>query len=205
MGWVGSIPRVEQIMNWMLLSGGASVVFGEQIQFLNCTRESLILDFANSLANQVRAAGRFGSWTTAHHMLLVEHMMRGPRGVGLLHDAHEAITSDIPTPWAKSLGPDIQEAMSLSKQRVQDAFEKFIGFKAPRYRASALHQADYDAFLIEASILVSASNSKSHLKIASPPSDMDYPGVYAMFDQLSNESNIAQVWAEAVAALPVTP
>lgn len=94
--------------------------------------------------------------------------------------------------------------MSRGKQRVQDAFEKFIEFKAPRYSPAALHQADYDAFLIEAYMLASSSNARSSLRVDHPPTDLDYPGVYAMCDRLALVPSIAYEWAREVTLLPVT-
>lgn len=135
-------------MNWMLLSGGAAATFTGSVQFLNCTAYDLLCDIALSLSNMNRAAGRF-PWSVAQHSLLVARMLP-PELVleGLLHDAHEAITGDIPTPWANWLPDNVLTVVKSAKKAVQTEIERMLGYE-PAGNTDALAKADLLAFYYE--------------------------------------------------------
>lgn len=115
-------------MNWMLLSEGAAATFTGSVQFLNCSADVLLLDIATSICNLNRAAGRF-NWTVGQHSLLVASLLPPElRLEGLLHDAHEAITGDIPTPWANWLPDNVLAVVKSAKKAVQAEIERMLGY-----------------------------------------------------------------------------
>ena len=116
-------------MNWMLLNEGAVAVFTERIQFLNCTKDKLLRDTAHALSNLNRAGGRF-NWCVGRHQMLVAFLT--PHVLSLearIHDMHESITGDIPTPWKKWLPQEVQSVIDQAKAMTQREMERMIGYE----------------------------------------------------------------------------
>lgn len=142
--------------NWMLLNfGGAATFDAGGIHFLGMNKASLLVDFGRSLAGTNRAGGRF-YWSVAQHSLLVAHLLPpNLRLEGLLHDAHEAITGDIPTPFARWLPEEVRKTLDQGKRLIQTEFESRIGYQPwpepPQVGSIAelVHRADHRAFLTE--------------------------------------------------------
>lgn len=171
-------------MNWMLLNGGGAVSFDSGgMHFHGMTGNQVLRDFSYSLAHQIRAAGRFGTWSVAKHSLFVA-LLLPPEMVleGLIHDAHEAITADIPTPWANSLPASVQAEIQLGKYNVQRAFQQIVGYR-PRQDLdmSLVHKTDHRAFLLEVrhflgdSASLAAENLNLHVgPVVQTPEELAY-------------------------------
>lgn len=149
-------------MNWMLLNGGGAVSFDSGgMHFHGMSADDVLRDFSMSLSNQVRAAGRFSKWPVTKHSLLVAHLLPAELGLeGLAHDAHEAITADIPTPWVNWLPDQVGDTIKAAKQAVQVAFEQIVGYlpwpHVPDIGSVAdlVHRADQLAFHLEVQFLM---------------------------------------------------
>ncbi|MEY5097874.1 MAG: hypothetical protein RJA36_593 [Pseudomonadota bacterium] len=97
-------------MTWMLTATGARVDLS-----LADPAQLSILDIAHSLSQLNRFTGHCSRpYSVAEHSLLVVEIMQSQLGVyqpaallaGLLHDAHEAYTSDLSSPMKLMLGPE---------------------------------------------------------------------------------------------------
>lgn len=130
------------------------------------TAASLCFDFENptpemidrrALAWQLSGEGRWSNNThwhlsVAQHSLLVANAIRVPgwRIYGLLHDAAEAFTRDLPTPfklWLSSKGADV---VALERRILNEAVLPHFGLPAPTTEiAAAVDLADAGALATE--------------------------------------------------------
>lgn len=83
-----------------------------------------ITDLAYALAGQSRFAGHLNRWwSIAHHSMFVSQLAptAGPEVAlyGLLHDAHEAITSDVPSPFKPTTLREMQKVLDM---RILDSY-----------------------------------------------------------------------------------
>jgi len=68
-----------------------------------------IYDVANRLSRVIRYAGQWGSYNVLRHSLHVAEIVVDLGGTpmevlgGLMHDAHEAVTGDVPTPLKRAM------------------------------------------------------------------------------------------------------
>lgn len=104
-----------QYLDWTLTSGGR--VFHYRSDDLS---EIDIVDIATALGNMCRFAGHVRKfYSVAEHSVLVSFLVPPALALqGLLHDAHEAYATDIPTPL-KRLLPQYRELEDLIAARVR--------------------------------------------------------------------------------------
>ena len=116
-------------------------------------------DIAWSLSRLPRFLGHTrGSvaYSVAQHTLWVleaierQRLSRPLRIAALLHDAHEAMVGDIPTPVKRAIGP----AVSLLEGKLQDAVARRWGIEARLFRHPAILQADLQALAAEREALL---------------------------------------------------
>ena len=123
-----------------------------------------IQDIAVSLAKRCRFNGYCsGFYSVADHSILVSQLLGRMPGFdhlrlpGLLHDAHEAYLSDIPTPVKELLGVD---HIHLLENKVQTAIHSVLGVPEPTIdEARRVHLADRIVTRSEGQILM-ASNGQ---------------------------------------------
>lgn len=115
-----------------------------------------IADMAYALANVPRFGGYCRQpWTVAQHSCVVAEIiaMRGwdesVQLAALLHDAHEALTGDVPTPFKT---PDMKDLQDKLDERIMDEYFPG-GIAAYRELAAPIHDADRAALLAEAYIV----------------------------------------------------
>lgn len=198
--------------NWMLLNdGGAAVFDGGGIHFLNMSRDDLLSDIGDALASINRAAGRF-KWSVAQHSMLVAALMpEGLRLEGLLHDAHEAYTGDIPTPFVRWLPDQIQETIHKAKGLIQKEIEDRIGYKTLTVKVEVgktpeewLKYADWQAFLIEVGMELGQSRDlcADDVRLEVPAPVLLSGEVQAGIDELRalgvDQSAVSYAWQQAV-------
>ena len=106
-----------------------------------------IQDIAHALSNTCRYAGHCKLfYSVAEHSVLVSRLMEelglGDPMVGLMHDAHEAYLSDVPSPF-KQLLPDWSK---LDKELEQKVYEHF---DLSTEHGTGMKEADVMAYFIE--------------------------------------------------------
>ena len=112
-----------------------------------------IIDIANGLAFQVRFCGQLDKfYSVAEHSVMVSNMLElsGNKELalyGLLHDAHEAYMSDIPSPIKALLQPSVGEIETKIDAAIYAKFN-LEGLSAVDY-ARTIKAADRSAFFIE--------------------------------------------------------
>lgn len=133
-----------------------------------------IEDIALSLSRMPRFGGHSRlPWTVIEHSLFVERMARAATGPerealrlhALLHDAHEALTGDIPSPF-KSLGMKVTQQM-LDQNIASALLPNHKGFFMDAERHELIKSFDRRALLAEAqfvgpSILATAGAVEEH-------------------------------------------
>jgi hypothetical protein len=150
-------------MTWMLTATGATV----DLEWVAASSISL-LDIAHHLAQINRFTGACSRpYSVAEHSLLVVEIMERELGIrsphallaGLLHDAHEAYTTDLSTPMKQVLGAGWSRTEARIAQAVRDRF----GVNSASAAAFAdVHRADYRALATERAQLL-------------PPGGPDWP------------------------------
>ena len=114
-----------------------------------------IEDIARGLSRMPRFAGQTTTpWTVAHHSLVVNEMARGDDQdlplYALLHDAHECLTSDIPTTFKT---PDMKSLQGRLDRRIYAA----LGLLPPEPdERAAIARLDTRALLAEAYMVTPA-------------------------------------------------
>lgn len=116
-----------------------------------------IVDIARGLSREGRFANQTDDfYSVAQHSLLVEeilgrlpHASRMLRLCGLMHDAHEFVTRDIPTPVAQALNRLAPGALDAVKGRIQLAIDTRWGLHLDADDKRALALADRKALLVE--------------------------------------------------------
>lgn len=122
-----------------------------------------VVDFADSLSKLSRFCGSTKSfYSVAEHSIFVKSIVQSWGGtkeeqrVALMHDAHEAVTSDIPTPfqrWVVSVngGEDhLKRAKDILDESIYEMFELDDSVSTHKI----VKDADYVAFFWEASTLL---------------------------------------------------
>ncbi len=139
--------------NWVQLTSGGGYSFDAEAIF---GRYSMEKDLAYPLAG----INRFVShsqvrWTVAIHSVAVARLIEKMTGdlnqaaAGLLHDAHESIVGDIPTPLAKVLGYD---KVGLVKDNAQRAIHTMLNIPTtcmPVVYPAIVRMADLTALYVE--------------------------------------------------------
>jgi hypothetical protein len=114
---------------WIQLTSGGGYEYETGVITGPFTMEG---DIAHPLSLVARYVGHTSvPWSVASHSVVVARVLlrlKGPgyAARGLLHDAHEAILGDIPTPFARVLG---RNGVNLHKSRAQAALEEFLGVR----------------------------------------------------------------------------
>lgn len=116
-------------MNWMQTpSGGRAVLDEENGVDLS---EVTLADLAEMLAkvNRFCGATKAPRSVAAHSVYCADIAWRagyGPRlqMAALMHDAHEAFCSDIPSPFMHFLGFEVESEIRLAQRRIDLAFER---------------------------------------------------------------------------------
>lgn len=113
-------------MTWMLTATGARVDLT-----LADPAQISVLDIAHSLSQLNRFTGHCSRpYSVAEHSLLVCEILQAQLGVyepavllaGLLHDAHEAYTSDLSSPMKQMLGPEWAVVEARAQRQVLRRF-----------------------------------------------------------------------------------
>lgn len=112
-----------------------------------------IVDIGQGLSMQARFCGQVREfYSVAEHSVVVARLLKDHFGrpdlaiYGLLHDAHEAYISDIPSPVKKLLEPAIAEV----EHRIDLAiWNKFDLPEPTEEQRKIIRQADQTAFLLE--------------------------------------------------------
>lgn len=88
-----------------------------------------IVDIARSLANLCRFTGQAAvHYSVAQHSMLVSELCPPHLKMkGLLHDAAEMFTSDIPTPFKACLSPACRAEIKAAEARILDAIGESLG------------------------------------------------------------------------------
>lgn len=125
-----------------------------------------IEDIAHALSMTCRFAGHCKLfYSVAEHSVLVSRLMEelklGDPMVGLMHDAHEAYLSDVPSPF-KQLLPDW---CALDVQ-LEEAL--YAAFELPFPREAGCKDADVIAFFIERAYLWEAGQNEAFNAIKFP-------------------------------------
>lgn len=113
-----------------------------------------IQDIAKSLSNLCRYNGHVDYYSVAEHLVRVADYLRMqgyPKRVqlmGLLHDAHEAYTSDAPAPF-KSLITIMGRPLKEVEDDVTNAIFAQCGIEDYHEGHEAVEHADHEVFLME--------------------------------------------------------
>jgi len=144
--------------NWVQLTSGGGYDFENKVLFGRWFFER---DLVHPLANLNRYAGHtIKPWAVAIHSVAVARAIQELTGDldasagGLLHDAHESVLGDIPTPVARAIG---LEQVERVKQEIQLAIESDLGVPdrmLPAKHKSVVGMADLAALHIERQILL---------------------------------------------------
>lgn len=137
-------------MTWMLTAHGTS------FDLEHIALDAISIDeIAHHLAQINRFTGACSRpYSVAEHSLLVCDIMEREHGAhspsllmaGLLHDAHEAYTSDLSSPMKQVIGP----AWAIAERRVQRAVQqRFNILVASTAQWPQIHRADMTALLCE--------------------------------------------------------
>jgi hypothetical protein len=153
--------------NWLQLTSGGGYDFDTKKIFGRFTMEQ---DLAWPMAGVNRYVRHTAAnWPVAIHSVAVarcieqylkkqeafspEHVLNGA-AAALLHDAHEAVIGDIPTPLARELGKDKVEEIKLD---VQLAIEHELHIplaRCPSHHPDLIRQADLAALMVEKQLLM---------------------------------------------------
>lgn len=138
-------------MNWMKTTFGA-IKFGPEPTLHYNTRRDLLRDLAFALGNLDRSCGRM--YSVAEHSVFVSRILerwgadKNTQLAGLLHDAHEAFTSDVPYPVSRSLSARWCFEMNETKEELDLAVSEALGCDPVLLLADwdLVHKADMEAF-----------------------------------------------------------
>lgn len=124
-------------------------------------------DIAHHLANQCRYTGAtVVSWSIAQHSLLVAALLPAPlKFAGLLHDAHEAYTSDIATPFKRLINRHGNNIVAITEAMIDEAIlTKWPHMKpADDFGRDAIKVADRMALKIEREHLLNPTTDEGLL------------------------------------------
>ena len=131
-------------------------ISGKTIDLLRPENSVIVLsDICGTLAHICRYGGRVNRfYSVAEHSLLVGELLRDAgcdaRTVlgGLLHDAHEAITGDMPSPMKRVLGETWKEFEGQWESHVREQLGISYIWEDP-IRARAIAAADLEALATE--------------------------------------------------------
>lgn len=139
-------------------------------------------DIARGLGRMPRFAGQTrGWWSVLHHVVLVDCLVSlraakegerpSPRFrlLALLHDAHEAITGDVPTPWKR--------AVTRADQRMLDhRIFQALGVPYPLLTEQALlKEFDREALILEANDLGPRGFFAAEPELGAVAETMEFP------------------------------
>lgn len=144
--------------NWIMLTGGSGYDFDDAAITGPFTA---LRDLAHPLSLLARYVGHTEEpWSVAAHSVAVARTIerltdrKDAAAAGLLHDAHEAIIGDIPTPAAWALG---YEAVKKLKGEVQAAIHATLGVpeeKQPDFWTTTVNAADHAALHVEKQLMM---------------------------------------------------
>lgn len=165
--------------DWMLLSNNGKLFIDvDNIHFRFYHPEGssgLLIDISDSLSLTFRCGGRM-DWTVDQHSVLVSRLMQmlypetGARGAldALLHDAHEAYTSDIPHPIGKLL-----PKLGWVKSEIQRAIYRYLELEGDPYQFyKQIKKCDELAWKLEAFFILEYETEDSLLAVPGPVRDM---------------------------------
>lgn len=142
---------------WLQLTSGGGYDFDTRAIFGPFTPRR---DIAHPLSLLARFVGHTSvPWSVASHSICVALTIRDVKfgdngvGAGLMHDAHEAVIGDIPTPLGRALGP----VMKIIKCEIQNAIHEELEITPSRWPSSFadwIHSADSAALLVEKQMLM---------------------------------------------------
>ena len=162
-------------MTWMLTATGATI----DLQFVHGADISL-LDIAHHLAQINRYTGACSRpYSVAEHSLLVCDLLERHRLVtdpcvllaALLHDAHEAYTTDLSQPMKQAVGEawhNVEERVALAVRRRFDLLTAFTT------GADLIKWADLTALSTERAQLLPPSGPVWAATVSHPPLDWDF-------------------------------
>lgn len=121
-----------------------------------------IIEIADTLANMNRYGGRCGQYSVAQHSVLVHDLVPKPhRFAALMHDAHEAICTDLPTPLKETLDHIGDGIWTKFESKFASAIRRY--FHLPIGLHPEVKLADYQAFLIEIANFSSDSAKQAYV------------------------------------------
>lgn len=107
---------------------------------------------ADCLAALPRFLGQTSEpWNVAQHSLAVSATVEAVTGNpvaalgALLHDAHEALVGDIPTPLGRYIGPEVARIKQLAQEAIESALD--VPLSARAGRSVVVHEAVKEADL----------------------------------------------------------
>lgn len=107
-----------------------------------------IIELAHTLSNMNRSGGRCGQYSVAQHSVLVHDLVPKPyRFQALMHDSHEAITTDLPTPIKDVLDHLGDGVWGKFEAKFASAIRRY--FHLPVNLHPDVRHADRRAFCIE--------------------------------------------------------
>jgi hypothetical protein len=160
--------------NWIQLTSGGGYDFDKQILF---GRFDLERDLAYPLAGENRYTRHTSiNWAVAIHSVAVARTILALTGdkhsaaAGLLHDAHESVIGDIPTPVAWAIG---YEKVKAVKEEVQFAIERKLGVPNLLSALNPMHLsliklADAAALHVERQMLMAPEPREWGVKVPAP-------------------------------------
>lgn len=150
---------------YMITHSGKKIVFTDP-----CPLSIDLHDIAHSLARTARFNGHTAgnrAYSVVQHSVLVSHQVPPEFALhGLLHDASEAYTGDISTPYKEILG----EAHARVEERLMEVISMVFGFERSREAQAAVKKADLTLLATEIAQLRHSPDSFSALPYPALPS-----------------------------------
>ena len=146
-----------------------------------------IRDVAAGLAKINRFAGAtIAPYSVAQHSVHVSKLVDRLGGskrdqlIGLLHDAHEIVLGDLPSPVKWALNEEAgKKIVSAFENRIQERILKGLGIKAPGARYDLVNQADLIALATEKRDLLRPARRSWKLDLPEPDKGLIRPVSWA--------------------------
>lgn len=130
---------------WVQIWGGVKVD-------LHAPEIKSLYPLVRSIAGIRRFAGHttFPVWVTVHSVAVARMVSPAAAPYALLHDLHEGVIGDIPTPVKEALGPYGRSALKLVTDRLDAAIWRCAGLELPTQDIlDEVKRADLMALLME--------------------------------------------------------
>jgi hypothetical protein len=114
-----------------------------------------IQDISKALSNMCRYTGHVEFYSVAEHLVRVGNYLHDhgypqrTQFMGLMHDAHEAYTSDVPSPFKKLIHIDGKPLKEVEDDVTDAIYKQFGILLNDTVSRNAVDQADHEVFLQE--------------------------------------------------------